>query len=168
MAVPHFKHCGEHFQKYSLCYSDGGYAPCGKAYYWHKSRQQGYDRYAYYCGGALCGEAESSFKEVGGGVIEAAKSMGASDMRIICRVLIPEAKPSLIVGSVISMVTILGYSAMAGTIGGGGLGMIAVSFGYQRFNDDIIWVCVLLTIVIVQIIQEVGMLIARKTDKRIR
>ncbi|MGN1102765.1 MAG: methionine ABC transporter permease, partial [Huintestinicola sp.] len=112
--------------------------------------------------------AESSFKEVGDGVIEAAKSMGASDMRIICRVLIPEAKPSLIVGSVISLVTILGYSAMAGTIGGGGLGMIAVSFGYQRFNDDIIWVCVLLTIIIVQIIQEVGMLIARKTDKRIR
>lgn len=112
--------------------------------------------------------AESSFKEVGGGVIEAAKSMGASDMRIICRVLIPEAKPSLIVGSVISLVTILGYSAMAGTIGGGGLGMIAVSFGYQRFNDDIIWICVLLTIIIVQIIQETGMLIARKTDKRIR
>lgn len=112
--------------------------------------------------------AESSFKEAGGGVIEAAKSMGASDMRIICRVLIPEAKPSLIVGSVISLVTILGYSAMAGTIGGGGLGMIAVSFGYQRFNDDIIWICVLLTIIIVQIIQETGMLIARKTDKRIR
>ncbi len=112
--------------------------------------------------------AESSFKEVGGGVIEAAKSMGASDLRIICRVLVPEAKPSLIVGSVISLVTILGYSAMAGTIGGGGLGMIAVSYGYQRFNDDIIWVCVLLTIVIVQIIQETGMLIARKTDKRVR
>ncbi|MGN0586165.1 MAG: methionine ABC transporter permease [Oscillospiraceae bacterium] len=111
---------------------------------------------------------ESSFKEVSAGVIEAAKSMGASDMRIICRVLIPEAKPSLIVGSVISLVTILGYSAMAGTIGGGGLGMIAVSYGYQRFNDDIIWVCVLLTIIIVQIIQETGMFIARKTDKRIR
>lgn len=110
--------------------------------------------------------SESSFKEVNGGVIEAARSMGASDMRIILRVLIPEAKPSLIVGSVISLVTILGYSAMAGTIGGGGLGMIAVSFGYQRFNDDIIWVCVLLTIIIVQIIQETGMFIARKTDKR--
>ena len=71
-------------------------------------------------------------------------------------------------GSVIYLVTILGYSAMAGTIGGGGLGMIAVSFGYQRFNDDIIWICVLLTIITVQIIQETGMLIARKTDKRIR
>ncbi len=110
--------------------------------------------------------AESSFKEVNSGVIEAAKSMGISDFGVIVKVLIPEAKPSLIVGSVISLVTILGYSAMAGTIGGGGLGMIAVSFGYQRFNDDIIWVCVLLTIIIVQIIQEAGMLIARRTDKR--
>lgn len=112
--------------------------------------------------------AESSVKEVGKGVIEAAQSMGASDMRIICRVLIPEAKPSLIVGSVISLVTILGYSAMAGTIGGGGLGMIAINYGYQRFNDDIIWVCVLLTIIIVQLIQEFGMSLARRTDKRRR
>ncbi|MBQ9948616.1 MAG: ABC transporter permease [Oscillospiraceae bacterium] len=111
---------------------------------------------------------ESSFKEVNAGVIEAARSMGTSDLGIILKVLIPEAKPSLVVGSVISLVTVLGYSAMAGTIGGGGLGMIAVSFGYQRFNDDIIWVCVILTIIIVQIIQELGMLIARKTDKRIR
>lgn len=111
---------------------------------------------------------ESSVKEVGKGVIEAAQSMGASDMRIICRVLIPEAKPSLIVGSVISLVTILGYSAMAGTIGGGGLGMIAINYGYQRFNDDIIWVCVLLTIIIVQLIQEFGMSLARRTDKRRR
>lgn len=111
---------------------------------------------------------ESSVKEVGKGVIEAAQSMGASDMRIICRVLIPEAKPSLIVGSVISLVTILGYSAMAGTIGGGGLGMIAINYGYQRFNDDIIWVCVLLTIIIVQLIQELGMSLARRTDKRRR
>lgn len=112
--------------------------------------------------------AESSVKEVGKGVIEAAQSMGASDMRIICRVLIPEAKPSLIVGSVISLVTILGYSAMAGTIGGGGLGMIAINYAYQRFNDDIIWVCVLLTIIIVQLIQEFGMSLARRTDKRRR
>jgi D-methionine transport system permease protein len=82
-------------------------------------------------------------------------------------VLIPEAKPSLIVGAVISLVTILGYSAMAATIGGGGLGMIAITYGYQRFNNDIIWICVLLTVVIVQLIQEFGMFIARKTDKRI-
>lgn len=110
---------------------------------------------------------ESSVKEVDSGVIEAAQAMGSSDWRIIYKVLIPESKPSLIVGAVISLVTILGYSAMAATIGGGGLGMIAVTYGYQRFNNDIIWVCVVLTIIIVQIIQEVGMLIARKTDKRI-
>lgn len=110
---------------------------------------------------------ESSIKEVDSGVIEAAQAMGTSSIKIVFKVLIPEAKPSLLVGSVISLVTILGYSAMAGTIGGGGLGMIAINFGYQRFNDEIIWICVLLTVIIVQIIQEVGMLIARKTDKRI-
>ena len=109
---------------------------------------------------------ESSIKEVDSGVIEAAQAMGTSSIKIVFKVLIPEAKPSLLVGSVISLVTILGYSAMAGTIGGGGLGMIAINFGYQRFNDEIIWICVLLTVIIVQIIQEVGMLIARKTDKR--
>ena len=110
---------------------------------------------------------ESSIKEVDSGVIEAAQAMGTSSIKIVFKVLIPEAKPSLLVGAVISLVTILGYSAMAGTIGGGGLGMIAINFGYQRFNDEIIWICVLLTVIIVQIIQEVGMLIARKTDKRI-
>ena len=110
---------------------------------------------------------ESSVKEVDSGVIEAAQSMGTSSFKIIYKVLIPEAKPSLIVGSVISLVTILGYSAMAGTIGGGGLGMIAITYGYQRFNNDIIWVCVIITVIIVQIIQEVGMMIAHKTDKRI-
>ena len=109
---------------------------------------------------------ESSIKEVDSGVIEAAQAMGTSSIKIVFKVLIPEAKPSLLVGAVISLVNILGYSAMAGTIGGGGLGMIAINFGYQRFNDEIIWICVLLTVIIVQIIQEVGMLIARKTDKR--
>lgn len=110
---------------------------------------------------------ESSIKEVDKGVIEAAQSMGTSNFKIICKVLIPESKPSLLVGAVISLVTILGYSAMAGTIGGGGLGTIAINYGYQRFNNDIIWVCVVLTIIIVQLIQEFGMMLARKTDKRI-
>jgi len=110
---------------------------------------------------------ESSIKEVGAGVIEAAQAMGTSSFKIVYKVLIPEAKPSLIIGSVISTVTILGYSAMAGTIGGGGLGQIAITYGYQRYNDDIVWVCVVLTIIIVQIIQEVGTRIAHKTDKRI-
>ena len=110
---------------------------------------------------------ESSIKEVDAGVIEAAQAMGTSSFKIVYKVLIPEAKPSLIIGSVISTVTILGYSAMAGTIGGGGLGQIAITYGYQRYNDDIVWVCVVLTIIIVQIIQEVGTRIAHKTDKRI-
>ena len=111
---------------------------------------------------------ESSLKEVNAGVIEAAQAMGTPNFKIITKVLIPEAKPSLIIGAVISTVTILSYSAMAGTIGGGGLGQIAITYGYQRFNDDVIWVCVILTIVIVQVIQELGMWIARKTDRRLR
>ena len=110
---------------------------------------------------------ESSVKEVDKGIIEAAHSMGTPSFKIIYKVLIPEAKPSLITGGIISMVTILGYSAMAGTIGGTGLGQIAISYGYQRFKNDVIWVCVILTIIIVQIIQEIGNIVARKTDKRI-
>lgn len=111
---------------------------------------------------------ESSLKEVDRGVIEAAQAMGTSSFQIVAKVLIPEAKPSLIVGAVISTVTILSYSAMAGTIGGGGLGQIAITYGYQRFSDDITWVCVVLVVIIVQIIQEVGMYAARKTDRRNR
>lgn len=111
---------------------------------------------------------ESSIKEVDKGVIEAAQAMGTPFFKIITKVLIPEAKPALIVGAVISTVTVLGYSAMAGTIAGGGLGKIAIINGYQRSQSDIIWVCVALTIIIVEIIQEVGMRIALKTDKRIR
>ena len=105
-------------------------------------------------------------KEVDAGVIEAAQSMGASTLRIICKVIIPEAKPALITGAVISTVTILGYSAMAGTIGGGGLGQIAITYGYQKYDDQIVWLCVALTIIIVQILQEFGMYIARRTDRR--
>ncbi len=111
---------------------------------------------------------ESSLKEVSAGVVEAAQAMGTPTMGIVFKVLLPEAKPALITGFVISCVTILGYSAMAGTIGGGGLGKIAITYGYQRSNDDIIWVCVALTIIIVQLMQELGMRLARKTDKRAR
>ena len=111
---------------------------------------------------------ESSIKEVDKGVIEAVQAMGTPSLTIVWKVLIPEAKPSLITGAVISTVTILGYSAMAGTIGGTGLGQIAISYGYQRYNDDIIWVCVVLTVMIVQILQEIGMRIAHRTDKRVR
>jgi D-methionine transport system permease protein len=111
---------------------------------------------------------EGSVKEVDPGVIEAAKAMGTPNFQIVWRVLLPEAKPALINGSVISTVTILGYSAMAGTIGGGGLGQIAITYGYQKYENDVIWVCVLLTILLVQLMQEVGTWIARRTDKRIR
>lgn len=111
---------------------------------------------------------ESSLKEVDGGVIEAAKSMGADNLQIISKVLIPEAGPSLITGAAISVVTILGYSAMAATIGGTGLGQIAIIYGHQRSNPDITWICVFLTVIIVQIIQELGAFIAGKTDKRIK
>ena len=99
-------------------------------------------------------------------VIEAAEAMGTPRFQIITKVLVPEAKPSLITGAVISMVTVLGYSAMAATIGGTGLGQIAIVYGHQRFNQDIIWFAALLCIIIVQVIQEVGMYIVRKTDKR--
>ena len=110
---------------------------------------------------------ESSLKEVDAGVIEAAQSMGANNFEIITKVLIPEAKPSLITGAAIAIVTILGYSAMAATIGGTGLGQIAIIYGHQRSNPDITWFCVFLTVIIVQIIQEIGNAIAHKSDKRI-
>lgn len=111
---------------------------------------------------------EGSIKEVNAGVIEAAQSMGCTNFQIIMKVLLPEAKPALIHGAVISMVTILGYSAMAATIGGTGLGQIAIIYGHQRSNADITWICVFLTVIIVQVIQIVGTYIARKTDKRIK
>lgn len=110
---------------------------------------------------------ESSIKEVDKGVIEAAEAMGTPSFKIITKVLIPEAKPSLITGAVISMVTILGYSAMAATLGGTGLGQLAIVYGHQRFNQDVIWFSALLCILIVQVIQEIGMRVVHKTDKRI-
>lgn len=111
---------------------------------------------------------ESSLKEVDGGVIEAARSMGAGTLSIIFKVYLPEAKPSLITGAVISTVTVLGYSAMAGTIAGGGLGAIAVTQARPSNAEDVIWLCVALIVVIVQAVQELGMLLARKTDRRLR
>ncbi len=111
---------------------------------------------------------ESSVKEVDGGVIEAARSMGAGTFEIVWKVLLPEAKPSLIVGAVISTVTVLGYSAMAGTIAAGGLGSIAVTQARPSNAQDVIWLCVALIVVIVQIVQEAGMLLAKRTDKRAR
>ena len=111
---------------------------------------------------------ESSLKEVDAGVIEAANSMGASTWQIIVKVLLPEAKPSLLVGAAISVTTILGYSAMAGFTGGGGLGDIAIRYGYHRYQTDMMMVTVVLLVIIVQLIQEVAMRMSRKSDKRIR
>ena len=110
---------------------------------------------------------ESSIKEVPFGVIEAAQSMGASPWQIVWKVLVPEAKPSLMVGG-ISVVTILGYSAMAGFIGGGGLGAVAVTYGYNRYQFDIMLVAVIIIVVVVQIFQEAGLWLARRLDKRNR
>ena len=109
---------------------------------------------------------ESSLKEVDRGVVEAAQSMGASTWQIITKVLLPEAKPSLMVGAAISITTILSYSAMAGIVGGGGLGDIAIRYGYNRYETDVMLITVAVLVVIVQVFQEVGMLIARTTDKR--
>lgn len=99
---------------------------------------------------------ESSLKEVPPGIIEAAQSMGASPLQIIFRFLIPEAVPSLILGGAINLATILGYSAMAGCIGGGGLGAIALNYGYYRYQTDVLLVTVVTLILIVQIFQELG------------
>lgn len=110
---------------------------------------------------------ESSLLEVDPGVIEAAQSMGASTWTIVWKVLLAEAKNSLIVGSTIAIGTILGYSAMAGVVGGGGLGDIAIRYGYHRYQTDIMLVTVVLLVILVQILQMIGMRISKKTDKRI-
>ncbi len=110
---------------------------------------------------------ESSLKEVDGGVVEAAQSMGSSPMQIIWKVLLPESRPALIVGATITVVTILGYTAMAGFVGGGGLGAIAINYGYYRYQDDVMLVTVVLMVILVQIIQEVGMRITKRTDRRL-
>lgn len=109
---------------------------------------------------------ESSLKEVDEGVIEAARSMGASNLRIIMKVLLVEARTSLINGATIAVGTILGYSAMAGTIGGGGLGDIAIRYGYHRYQADIMVVTVVLLVILVQIFQMIGTTLANQLDKR--
>lgn len=109
---------------------------------------------------------ESSLKEVDKGVIEAAQSMGASTFGIISKVLIPEARPSLILGTAISVTTILGYSALTGFVGGGGLGDIAIRYGYYRYQTDIMLVTVILLVIIVQVLQEIGIRLAKIGDKR--
>jgi len=109
---------------------------------------------------------ESSLKEVDPGVIEAAESMGSTPWQIITKVLLPEAKPSLLVGAAIAVTTILGYTAMAGFVGGGGLGGIATNYGYYKFNFKVMTITIVFLIVIVQVLQEVGMRIAVRSNKR--
>ena len=111
---------------------------------------------------------ESSFREIDAGVIEAAKSMGASTWQIIYKVLLPESKPSLLVGAAISVTTILGYTAMGGFVGAGGLGTIAINYGYYRYQTDIMLITVAIMVIIVQIIQESFMKLSKANDKRIR
>ena len=109
---------------------------------------------------------ESSLLEVDNGVVEAAQSMGASTWQIIVKVLLPEARPSLLNGSAVSAITILGYSAMSGAVGGGGLGKLAIMYGYNRYQTDIMVIKVVLLIIIVQAFQSFGNWATRRSDKR--
>lgn len=108
---------------------------------------------------------ESSLEEVQPGIIEAATAMGASPLYIIIHFILPEATPSLLQGGAINIATVLGYSAMAGVIGGGGLGAIALQYGYYRYQKDVLWTTVALLIILVMIIQESGGIIAKRTRK---
>ena len=108
---------------------------------------------------------ESSLREVDPGVIEAAQAMGASPWQIIIKVLLPEALPSLVLGFTLTAVNLVGYSAMAGTVGGGGLGDVAIRFGYQRFRADVIVYTVIILVVIVQLLQMLGNWLAKKLAK---
>lgn len=111
---------------------------------------------------------ESSLREVDGGVIEAAQAMGSNNRQIILKVLIPEAKPSLLVGSAIAVTTILGYTPMTYLVSGGGLGQLAIQYGLYRKQEEIMYLASLLLIIVVQIMQEAISAVAKRTDKRIR
>ena len=111
---------------------------------------------------------ETSLREVDGNIIEAAQSMGATPMQIICKVMIPESVPSLIQNVTIALTTILGYSAMSGIIGGGGLGKIAIDYGYYRYKYLVMLVAVVLLILLVQLFQSLGTWLSKKCDKRLK
>ena len=111
---------------------------------------------------------ESSLREVDHGVVEAAQSMGASAMQIVTKVMLPESVPSLISGGTITLGTILGYGAMAGIIGGGGLGKIAINYGYYNFKFIVMWAAVICLVLLVQIFQSVGTKLAIVLDKRLK
>lgn len=109
---------------------------------------------------------EQSLAEVDGGLVEAAQSMGASTGQIVTKVYLREGLPSLLRGLPITVITLLGYSAMAGTVGAGGLGDIAIRYGYQRYQDDVMIATIIILIILVQLIQSLGNLLVRKLDKR--
>lgn len=111
--------------------------------------------------------AEASLREVDPGLIEAAQAMGASPLQIVFKVLIPEALPGIVAGLTITVVSLIGYSAMAGAVGGGGLGDLGIRYGYQRFQPDVMVAVVVVLIVLVQAVQSVGDLIARRLNKRL-
>lgn len=109
---------------------------------------------------------ESSLKEVNKGIIEAAISMGSTPLQIIVKVLIPEAMPSLVLGITLTIINLIGYTAMAGAIGGGGLGDLAIRYGYHRFQTDIMIAAVILIIMLVQLIQYIGNKVSVSIDRR--
>ena len=111
---------------------------------------------------------ETSLAEVDAGVVEAAQSMGASNLQIVWKVYLPEAVPSLILGASISIITLLGYTAIAGAVGAGGLGDLAVRYGYQRRVTSMMVVTVIFIIILVQVIQSVFSWLSTKLDKRLR
>ena len=110
--------------------------------------------------------AESALRDVPWGMIEAANSMGANNWHIIWRVLLPESVSALVLGLTLTVINILGYTAMAGAVGAGGIGDVAIRYGYQRFRDDVLWITVIVLILMVQAIQSLGNFIAGKLDKR--
>lgn len=109
---------------------------------------------------------ESELKEVDSGVIEAAKSMGATNWQIVRKVLLPEARPALLIGAAVTTITILGYSAMAGVVGGGGLGDIAIKYGLYRYETKTMWITVIVLVLLVQLLQSLGNYASRKLDNR--
>ena len=111
---------------------------------------------------------ETSIREVDAGVVEAAQSMGASTLQIVCKVLIPEARPSLISNFMVALITIFGYGAMAGAVGGGGIGRIAVNYGYNRYKPLVMYFAVVLLIILVQLFQSIGNVLVKRSDRRIR
>ena len=111
---------------------------------------------------------EQSLAEVDGGLVEAAQSFGANTWQIVCKVMLRESLPSLVRGASITVITLFGYTAMAGAVGAGGIGDIAIRYGYQRYLGDVMIASILLCIVLVQVFQSIGDLVARLVDKRVR